>query len=74
MSVDFLERLDVVSLYESFELGLGDPFIFGVTITATLTISMAAATTITVAEASAAFMVFATSALTSAYTSWGSVT
>ena len=45
VSVDLLKRVDVIGLYESAELGLGDPFILGGTTTATGTASAATATT-----------------------------
>lgn len=48
VSVDLLEGLDVVSLNESSELGLGEPFVLGGTATASGT-----ATTATATEASA---------------------
>ena len=50
VSVDLLEALDVVALYETAELGLGEPFVLGGATTATW-----AATATTAAEASAAF-------------------
>ena len=65
VSVDFLEGLDVVSLNESSEFGLGEPFVLGGATTAT-----GAATTATATEASASLATAVTTTATAFATSF----